>query len=248
MMNLVTVNLISTKKEYIINKCISHNVEVYTAETPTDIHKILTSKNITHIFIDLMSKNHDWLAFLKELKKSEEGSKYQIIINSNRKEKEFIQQLLYMGIVGFIPSDLGFEATFEKLDKIMKITEKRDIRRKHFRVSVPVEDEILLNFKMPNQDNLIKGRVTDLSIVAIAFKLDTPGDYKNYGEGSVVEKVQLKINKKFSLISIKILKAGPVTVGMFVETSENATNVISQYIFKAMQKGIEKPEPVKEAE
>ena len=239
-MTLLMVNIVSSIKDYVVNKCITNNVGVYSGNNTDQVHKYLTTTDVTHIFIDLVSKTVDWMDFLKQLRESEDGNKYQVIVISNRKEREFIQSLLYLGIVGFIPSGLGLEKTFERLDKILKITEKRDPRRKHFRVKIPTEVNFKLNFRLPNQDKLITGSVTDLSIVAIAFKLDTAEDLRIYTEGTTIEKVQLKIRNKFILVTIKILKAGPVTIAGFLNLKENALNSLSQYIFEEMSNAVNK--------
>ncbi len=244
-MNLLLVNISPSKREYIINKCIKNDVAVYKADTTPEVHQALTTVDMTHIFIDIMSKNIDWLEFLKELREAEDGSKYQIIIMSNKTEREFIQSLLYLGIVGFIRSDLNLEQTFERLDKIMKITAKRDKRRKHFRVSIPNKDKVLINFKIPNSDKLITGKVTDISIVAIAFALDKPQDHRELTEGDVIEKVQLKINNKFALATIKIVKANPITVCAFQDLTENALNLLTNYIFISMNNVINADKPEK---
>ncbi len=118
----------------------------------------------------------------------------------------------------------------------MKITQNRDKRRKYFRVSIAKEDDVKINFSIANEDKLITGKVTDISIVAIAFKLDIPDDHHSYKEGETLSKVQLIINKKFVLVNIRILKAGPITVGLLIDTKEQAQCTISRYIYDIMSK------------
>jgi response regulator of citrate/malate metabolism len=230
------MNVTPSKREFIITKCIKNDVGVFTADNTEEAHKFLTSRSITHILVDLGSKASDWLGFLKQLRETEEGFKYQIIIISIRKEREFIQSLLYLGIVGFIAGDLSIEKIYEKLDSLIKISEDRDKRRKHFRVNVTEQDEVKINFKKPNQDKLITGKVTDISIVAAAFQVDDESHVHNFSAGDVIDKVQLKINTRFALVSLKIIKTGPISVGMFLNLSENALNLLTQYIFDAMSR------------
>lgn len=240
-MDLLLINVSPSKEDYIINKSIKNNVGIYSAQNTAEVHKIITTKEITHLYIDLMSKNIDWLNFLKELRMSEDGHKYQVIVTSNRKERDFIQALLYLGIVGFIPSDIGVEKTFDKLNKILKITQNRDTRRKHFRVSIPKTDDVKVNFKLPKQDKLITGQVTDISIVAMAIRLDTPSDYNSYSAGTTIDKVQLKINNRFALLTIKIIKPGPITIAALPSLSDNALNLLSQYVFEGMKREVMEP-------
>ena len=235
-MNLLLINITDSKKDDIIGKCIKNDVAVFSAENTVDTHKYLVSKEISHIFIDLASKTVDWLEFLKQLRETEDGAKYQIIVMSNRKEREFVQALLYLGIVGFIQPDIAQEKTFEKLDSILKISEKRDKRRMHFRVNITPKDDVRINFKPGKIDKLINARVTDLSIVAIAFQLDNPKEYLDFADNDVIDKVQLKINNRFALLTIKILKAGPVTVATLMNPTENALNLLTQFIFEAMSR------------
>ena len=235
-MNLLLINITESKKDYIVGKCIKNDVGVFSADSGADVHKYLVSKQITHIFIDLVSKTTDWMEFLKQLRETEDGAKYQLIVMSNRKEREFIQALLYLGIVGFIQPDLAQEKTFEKLDSIMKISDKRDKRRMHFRVNITPKDDVRINFKPGKIDKLINARVTDLSIVALAFQLDNPKEYLDFADNDTIDKVQLKINNRFALLTIKILKAGPVTVATIVNPSDNALNLLTQFIFEAMSR------------
>ncbi len=237
-MDLLLINILSTKRDFIINRCIKNDVAVYNADNALEVHKILSNIDITHIFIDIVSKTVDWLHFLKELKQSEDGSKFQIIVMSNNTEKNFVRSLLYLGIVGFIRSDLNMELTFDRLDKIMQISSKRDKRRKHFRVRIPNQDKVSINFKVPKSDYLITGKVTDISIVALAFELDKHEDHQQISEGVTIGNVQIKINNKFALVNFKIIKANPISVCAFTHLSDNALNLLTNYIFVSMNKVI----------
>ncbi len=233
-MNLLMINIVDAKQDFIINKCIINNVGVFSASSTDEAHNFLTTRYITHIIIDFTSRTNDLIDFIKLLRESEDGNKYQVIAMSNNKQRDFIQSLLLIGIVGFIPGDTSLDGIFDKLNKIMKITLDRDKRRKHFRVSIAKEDEVKINFSLPNDDTLITGKVTDLSIVAIAFKLDSPNAHSAYKEGQILSKVQLIINKKFVLVNIKIIKAGPISVGLLIDIKEQASNIIAHYIYKIM--------------
>ncbi len=237
-MKLLLVNVIGTKREYIISKCISSGIEVFHSDSIDGCHKILSSVDITHLFIDFESRKIDWFEYLKSLRAMEDGNKYQVIVISKSNKKEFVQDLLKLGVIGFVQAMHNAEETYKKLNEIMRIGDKRDPRRKHFRVKIPATEEIKINFKMPNKDKFITGKVTDVSIVAIAFRLNNPVDRYDYAEGQIIEKVQLRIKNKNIMIRMKIIKEGPLTVASFYKVKETILSTISHFVYDRMLKDI----------
>ena len=237
-MSILLVNLASEKRDYIIKKCIANRLDVFSADRTSDIQSILSMKNVEYMVIDLNSVVIDWVDYLKELRTSEDGSKYKVIACSNRQDKDFIKELLLLGIVGFIPANLDAEKVFEKMNKIINLSSKISNERKHFRAVVPPNEQITINFRIPNSDNFVKGRVTDLSIVAIAFRLDDPKEQMHFREGENIDKVQLKMDNKLMLFSMKIIKSGAISIGKITEIQENAFNHISLYIYRSMNSSL----------
>ncbi len=235
-MSLLMINIPGDKRDYIINKFISKRIPVFSADRPNDIQLVLMKSDITHIFIGLSSSTVNWFDFLKELRQSEDGQEYKIIVSSDRQDKDYVKELLMLGIVGFIPANLDEEKAYIKLEKVFTASENVNKNRKHFRVSVPEDNVISVNFRLPNSDKFVTGRLTDLSIVALAFRLDIPTDSANLETGRSLDKVQLKVNNKLALVNLKILKTGPVTVGHITDASENTMNILSQFIYHEMIK------------
>lgn len=233
-MSILLVNFSSEKRDFFIKKCIANRLAVYHADRTIEIQMVLTTKEVEYIVIDLNSVVFNWVDYLKELRSSEDGQKYKLIACSNRQDKDFIKELLLLGIVGFIPTNLDADKAFEKMSRIINIASKISSQRQHFRVAVPPQEQITINFRVPNSDNFIKARLTDLSVVALAFRLDDPKESMYFREGDNIEKVQMKMDNRLMLFSMKIIKTGAVSIGKITEMQENALSHISLYIYKAM--------------
>ena len=234
---LLLINLGESRQDYIIHKCIKNGVTVFASDNTTEIHSILSSQRVTHIMIDPIGRKTDWLEFLSQIRGSEGGVNYKIIITTARKDKEFIARLLKLGIVGFIPSLITDDAVFERLDAIVKISAYGKENRRHFRVKVK-SGISKVNFSVPGSGKVVSGELTDISIVALALRLEKPEDFEDVAVGKVMDKVQLKINNKFATFSMKILKSGPHTVGALTEIQDNSLFVISNFIYEEMLKEI----------
>ena len=242
---LLLINMGETRRDYIIHKCITNGVSVYASDNTTEIHSVLNSQQISHILIDPIGRKTDWLDFLTQIRSSEGGQNYKIIITTAKKDKEFIAQLLKLGIVGFIPSLSTDSAVFDKLDSVVKITAYGKENRKHFRVKVKAGVS-KINFSVPATGKVVSGELTDISIGALALRLDKPEDFQEVAIGKTFDKVQLKINNKFATFSMRILKSGPHTVGSYIDIQDNSLFVISNFIYDEMSK-IASSSPVKTA-
>lgn len=233
-MTILLINVLGTKREYIIKKFLFMGIETYHCETPAEANKILVSKNISHILIDFESRKFNWLKFLKELRETEDGNNYFVVANSSNNEKPFIVELLKLGIKGFIAGNLRAEKTYDKFITLLKLGRVVPEKRKHFRAKVRDSDNVKINFKVKNIDNVITGIVTDLSVAALAFKLDDKRNLHHLSENSVLDKVQIRIKNKFAIMRLRLIKTGDLNVGLLINPSDNLLNILSGYIYDIM--------------
>ncbi len=230
-MEILLVNLLDSKKDYLISRFIAQGIKAFHVDTQEQFEDIIGKKDITHIIINFDSKAIDWFDFISRLKNNSSQANYNIIAESVNKKKEFINSLLQIGVIGFIYSSMNKEQTYKKILSVLKKNQRNNERRKHIRIKLKPENNAQVTFRIPNTDVIIKGRVTDLSVVAIAFKIQDKRESMYFKDGDIIEKAQFRFKNKNMLVNLKILKSDILSVAYFFDTNPNVIMNISKIIY-----------------
>lgn len=233
-MKILLLWITSDFEDYLINKYIAEGVEIFSAQDMQEAQNKIEKKGITHIILNIDSKLEQGMEYIKEIQAQNNNQRKYFIIQTRKNEKEIIEKLISLGVVGFVFPRDELTVNHKKIQNILNKTTEINNQRKHFRIKPVPGDNLVLNFPIPNYPALVSGIITDISIGGVAFRLADPDEISLFRDGQVLEKVQIILNGKRALTRMQILRRGNVCAARFVDPAESFNSILSRFIFERL--------------
>jgi two-component system chemotaxis response regulator CheY len=184
--------------------------------------------------IDVDNKKVGGLELFRELKADEKTKGICIVLHSGQSAKDFVVEMVELGIVGYLlkPYDAA-QATVKLKGIVQRLVPPQKEKRQHIRIA-PEPDELLrLHFRLVGQSNLISGRIRNISMGGVAVELFNPSDAELMRPGIKIPKLEFTINAKQLSVSaaVVLIKERVLAVRFLSLSSEDKAN-LARYIFK----------------
>lgn len=234
-MNLLLIGIDTQIKDILVTGLLPKGYPVYSFDYKDNMNDIIPKKEINVTFIDV-DKEGGIIQHLPLIQKLKQLKVSVIVYTEVDSEKE-IKILIENGVTAYIQKTNKPAEDIKKLINIIFKNIPKEENRKALRVKVEEEDNVTINFSIPNTPYILKGKVLEISYLGLVFTLDEKGDTRFLKQGEKISKMVLTLGSKRAMIDVEILMIKNDYVGIkFSEYNENLRSMLVKYIFEKMQK------------
>ncbi len=192
------------------------------------------NSEIEGAIIDIDSKEVKGIELIKELREDDNTRAIKIIIHTVQSNKDFVIQMVELGVVGYLLKPYNEEDVFPKLKNIFAKIQSHNAQRKHIRVKPDPEELLRLHFRLPAHPNLISGKILDISVGGAAVEIfNLPEAEGLLKPGIKIPQVQFTLSsRQFSPSGRVILVKGKLLALRFEDLSTGEKTSLARYVFK----------------
>jgi len=225
-------------KDFLTLKFLSMGLEIYIGDSPKAVESILEKKGKGYLFVRVDQLNSNWLQFLARLRQYKPDDSFNLLILSDKSDREFIQTLLLLNVTSLIPGNIEQEEIYKRLHKVLTSGDVGHEQRQFQRVTPRENDDISINLSVPNSSTIITGKIINLSIGGIAIQLSGTGEARWLGNGLVIESAQIRMNGKIGMTGLKIVAIkDTIIAAKFMRPTEYFFNLLGRYLLERLSTG-----------
>lgn len=234
-MHIIMVNISTKLKDFLTLKFLTLGIELYINEQPKEIEKILEEKGCGYLLITMNQMSSPWFNFLAQLKEHRSDDFFKLIVFSEKTDRDFIQALLLIGVVGVIPGTLEVEEIYKRLEKLVNLKNSDSEKREFLRITPRKNDDLVANLSIPNSSMIISAKIINISMGGMALQVSSTGEARWLSSGQVIESAQIRINGKIGMTAMKIVGVKETFVGArFMRPTDYFLNLLGRYIVDRM--------------
>ena len=217
-LNLIKTNLIQHR---FISLCLSDPSEI--------IPKLMMAKYDVAL-IDVLEENKKIKQIIATIKNDTDIAKTNIICHVKSPSRALIQELISLGVCGFITKPFHSKFFITKFNQIInQINPEVEQKRKHIRV-VPKE-ELLVTYRVPPDYRLVSGKIINISMGGLL--LDSCNSKKSlFNIGQIINSAKVKLPKKsFEVVATVVAKKKQFITLKFIQFTALERVILSDYIY-----------------
>ena len=159
-------------RRLMVNCLIQNGIKALTVETPSEIIPALRSKGFPVLICDCDSD--DIPGIISDIKNDEQLRTVHVILHTSNSRRDFICNMVTIGITGIILKPFRYPIFEKNLHKILEKCNFPKERRKHVRIVPAAGDNARAVIRNPATMELIKCTVKDISAGGSALELGDP--------------------------------------------------------------------------
>jgi two-component system chemotaxis response regulator CheY len=204
---------------------------------------IKEDSEISSAILDVDNKDLEALELLKELRENADTKHIKVIIHTVQSNREYVVQMVEMGVHGYLLKPFQPDTTFKKLHSILigEGAEQKE-QRQHIRVNPDPNELLRLHFKLPHLSNLVSGKIRNISMGGLALELLKPPAEGSIQNGTRIPKLEFTLNSQpLSPTGTAVLMKGNILAVRFEALTEADKNNLARYIYKRLS--VPEPQP-----
>lgn len=234
-MKLLIVNVVESLRDYLISKLIAAGIEVYIAEDDMKALEIIEKISIDIMFIDIDSRKVDFLSLVKVVREKPGFEKTRLITLTKSVDKETLSKYIPYGLIGILPKNLEITQYDKRIIKFIDSHLFQNEKRKSIRITPKQDEKLIIRLPLTGRQNeKAEGQIIDLSIQGVAFRF-VDAEYKTFFLlNHEIKHTEIDIGGRRFLSTLKLVRVGDISVGVFVRPKETFTNSLAKYIFEKL--------------
>ena len=182
-----------------------------------------------------------WKPFITLLRSfiSKENSVF-ILLKGEKFPSEESTKASALEVNGIISDDFNNPAVLGQLEDIFSRYNVIDDKRISRRYLSSVTRDIEFIFTHPLAPSLINGEITDISIVGISFKPESPQATQDIREGTIIKNSTLRLKDSFNTISVSVIRNNNILSLGFVDLEEDLKDELMEYFHEIPERELNK--------
>lgn len=233
-MNFLIVSSVKSIKQAIIGSFMPLGVDIFYANSYSEAERILFSKDLSMIFIDLdVSDSLEYgLMFIDEILEEKANNLPIIVVVSTKSNRKLVEQLVRKRVKGFLVKPIDETVIVNRLINLKKRFHYIDTDKKYYRVTPPVSQPLNIYIRSPRTSRLIKGRIKNINLGGASFEALEPVLDEDIVENDSIDKIIVKFSGVDANFGGKLLyKLDRVCAVSFRNYDDENIRLLSNYIF-----------------
>jgi len=194
---------------------------------------VKAESGIEGAIVDIDNKDVEGIQLINDLKGAENTRRIAVIVHTIQSRKEFVRQMVEIGVAGYLLKPFSPEATKEKLEAILAKLSTHNASRKHIRVSPDPDELTRVSFRISGIRQLLTGRIVDISLGGIAVDLFNPPPENPFTEGIPIPRLEFTLDGKALSPRGTVVVYKPRVLAVRFESMSSADRQnLERYIFK----------------
>ncbi len=233
-MNLLLIGIDNNLKNILVSSLLPKGYPVYYSDYDKEsIKNIIQKKEINVVFIDTDKKGG--LIEQLELIKIIRQMQVALIAYTEHVEEGEVKILIEHGVTAYIEKTEKTGNDIKRLIEIIFKNVPQKEKRKAVRVKVGQEDEVTVDFSIPNSNKVVRGDVLEISYLGLFFKVGNLYDTSSLKIGDVVSRLTIFINSKRAITDVQIvIIKGDFVGAKFLSHDDALKNLLIRYIHDKM--------------
>jgi CheY-like chemotaxis protein len=193
------------------------------------------SDPIEGAIIDIDNSEVEGIRLVSELKEGEGTRRISVIVHTVQSTKETVMRMVELGVAGYLLKPFNSDATRAKLAAIFSKLATHNSQRKHIRVKPDPGDLARVSFRISSSQQLVSGRIIDISLGGMAVELFNPPSAEALCPGAALSRLDFTLSGK-SLApsgSVVLCKANVLAL-RFDIMNPSDRKAVERYIFKSI--------------
>jgi len=236
-MNCIILEKIDEVREGLATVLLSMGIKgVPVASKDEALKAVREGSQVEGAILDVDNRELGGIELIKELKGKPETRNIKIIIHTVQSSREFVVQMVEMGIHGYILKPYNPPAAAKMLQDILISGGAQGKEyRQHIRVMPDPNELLRLHFKSPHLSQLITGKIRNISMGGVALELFNPPPETKLPKGQYIQKLQFTLTAKpLSPAGTIVLFKGNILAFRFESLSEEDRHNLARYIYKQL--------------
>jgi hypothetical protein len=234
-MNILCYNIEKGLMEAIAMRFLPRGFKFYTADNVFDLKKVLFSKGIKLIIVDITSeKNKDDInvQFLKWISGVDQKNEFKKVVISRITDEYSIRRLMELGILAFISKKNQTSVILDKLEAVLeKVNSQISDARKHVRVTPDKSENPSAVFYIGKEK--VIGTIINISMGGVLIQVKDDEKLIPLSKDQEIPRVQLSLNnRKIIVNSTVVVKKKNLLALKYSSISETYKEGLSKYIFQ----------------
>lgn len=219
-------------KKFFISELLLFGVTVYVGKDMKETLSIMAARKVDCFFADIDSKGVQWKEFIQLLK--EKAPDLFIVLLTASRNQEYLNSLIMEGVNAVFNTNQALAGYLNKIHSILRILETESHHRQYERIQPdPRENlEVFLEIDGREHAGYVRGKVSDISAIAIAAVVPDENSLKYINEGTKVPNLQITLNKKTVYCEAKVIRKVRKTIVLqYIKRSSAFNTALAEYIF-----------------
>jgi len=232
-MDLLLIEIDTKLRDIIVANFLPKGLPVYDCGLRDGILGIIDKKKINVVFIDIdkeggLASN---ISLLRQIK----AKNLAVIAYTEHTDEKELKVLIESGVTGYVKKT---QKPAEDVKKLVEIIVKKcppQERRQAPRVKISEDEDVKVNFNIPNTNKIVKGPVLEISFVGLLFKADLQSDTRNVKPGDLIANMQINLGSKRILTDAQIAMLKGDYIGIkFMPKDDILKNTLIKYMYEKM--------------
>lgn len=234
-MNVLLYEPINQVQVLMVNALIQNGIMVFATTNRFDVLGRLHANKFPILIADCGSDDADVITIVKDIKKDEAIAATKIILHTKTPSREFLTDMVKIGVSGFIAKPFQTEAFMARFNTIMAKFGSASAERKHIRIKPDPKDNASITVRSAATFKLISGRVHDISMGGVLFQSASSLEEADLAVKQLIKNVQLKFRLTTIEVSAVVVAKKDNTIALkFFQISDYDKNLLSKYIYENM--------------
>ncbi|MBN8218311.1 MAG: response regulator [Spirochaetes bacterium] len=218
-----------------VNALIQNGVMVFATANKFDILARLHTKQFPVLICDGSADETELITILQDIKKDEELAGTRIILHTRTPSREFLMDMVKLGVAGFILKPFQAEPFIAKFNEIMAKFATGPMERKNIRIKPDPKDNATVTVRSSATFKLVSGRILDISMGGLLLQSVTPLGEAELAPKQLIKNVQIKFRLVTIELSAVVIAKKDNTVALkFFQVPDFEKNTLSKYIYENM--------------
>ena len=192
-----------------------------------------TEPGIEGAIVDIDNHDVEGIQLVHEIKENERTRGLTIIVHTLQSSKEFVMQMVELGVAGYLLKPFNQDAAKTKLTAILGRLQTHNSQRKHIRVRPDPDDLARVSFRLPQSPQLQSGRIIDISLGGMAVELFNPPTVEQLATGAPVSRLEFNLaGKALTPPASVVLYKSQLLALRFDGMSDADKRALERYIFR----------------
>jgi two-component system chemotaxis response regulator CheY len=221
-------------REALCYSLLSFGIKGLPVASRTDaLAAVKAQSRIEGAIIDIDNRDVEGIQLINDLKAAENTRRIAVIVHTIQSRKEFVRQMVEIGVAGYLLKPFSPEATKTKLEAILSKLSTHNASRRHIRVSPDPDELTRVSFRITGIKQLLSGRIVDVSLGGIAVDLFNPPPDNPFTQGIPIPRLDFSLDGKALAPSGVVVIYKPRVLAVRFETMSSPDRQnLERYIFK----------------
>lgn len=220
----------------LVSTLIQNGFKVFALSNKFEIIPSLTKAKYDLLICDTSKDDEQMIDVIKDIKSEEALKGVHIILHVKSASKDFLMDMVKVGVSGFILKPFVPAVFTEKFNQLVnRIQGEHTSQRKHIRISPGERESAQVSVRSNTTFKLLTGKVINISMGGVLFSLIGTVEDAEISVKQLLKNVQIKFRTStIETNAVVVAKKSNAIALKFFSMPDYDKNILSRYIYENM--------------